>query len=185
MKRVELFAVVHKALRLQSARAVTALASCAGDLEATGRALREARELLELQVVHARVEDAYVIPAIEARRPGASARLGDAHAEHAVVIARLHERIGEVERHATPERVHALYLEVTQFVADNFVHMFEEETLAQPLLEEIYSQAELADLAARARASVTQAEEALFAPLVLASLSAAEREAPGSIGKTR
>lgn len=176
MKRVELFALVHKALRLQSARVVTTLASCAGDLEATGRALREARELLELQVVHARVEDAFVIPAIEARRPGASARLAEAHEEHAIVIARLRERIGEVERHATPERVQALYLELTHFIADNFLHMFEEETLAAPLLEEIYSQPELAAIAARARESVTPAEERLFAPLMLASLTAVERQ---------
>ena len=185
MKRVDLFAVIHKALRLQSARVLTELATCAGDLEATGRALRSARELLEMQVVHARVEDAFVLPAIEARRPGASARLADAHEEHATTIARLREQIGEVERHATPERVHALYLELTHFVADNFLHMFEEETLAQPLLEEIYSPAELAAIAARARESVSPVEERLFAPLVLASLSHAEREVPGSLGKTR
>lgn len=180
-----MFAVVHKALRLQSARVIAVLANCAGDLEATGRALRDARELLEMQIVHARVEDTFVIPAIEARRPGAAARLVEAHDEHATTIAHLERRIGEVEQHATPERIHALYLELTHFVADNFLHMLEEETLAQPLLEEIYSHAELAALASRARASVTAAEEQLFAPLVLASLSRTEREAPGSVGKTR
>ena len=185
MKRVELFAVIHKALRLQSARVVGGLASCAGDLEATGRALREARELLEMQVVHARVEDGFVIPAIEARRPGAAARLSEAHEEHALIIARLRRQIDEVEVHATPDRIHALYLELTRFIADNFLHMFEEETLAAPLLEEIYAQPELAAIAARMRESVTPAEERLFAPLVLASLSYVDREAAGSIGKTR
>ncbi len=185
MKRVELFALVHKALRLQSARVVTELATCAGDLEATGRALRSARELLAMQVVHARVEDAFVIPAIEARRPGAAARLTEAHVEHGAIIERLRVRIGEVETHATPERIHALYLELTHFIADNFLHMFEEETLAQPLLEEIYSQPELAAIAARARESVMPEEERLFGPLMLASLSAVEREGGGTIGKTR
>lgn len=180
-----MFAVVHKALRLQSARVVAVLANCAGDLEATGRALRDARELLEMQVVHARVEDAFVIPAIEAKRPGAARRLVEAHDEHATTITRLQQRIDEVERHATPERIHALYLALTHFVADNFLHMFEEETLAQPLLEEIYSPAELAALAARARESVSPTEERLFAPLVLASLSRTEREVRGSVGKTR
>ncbi|MBV8758431.1 MAG: hemerythrin domain-containing protein [Deltaproteobacteria bacterium] len=185
MKRVDLFAVIHKALRLQSARVVGALANCAGDLEATGRALRESRELLEMQIVHARVEETFVVAAIEARRPGAASRLTEAHEEHAVMIERLRTQIDEVERHATPARVHALYLEMTRFIADDFLHMFEEETLAQPLLEECYSQPELAAIAARARESVTPAEERLFAPLVLASLSTAEREVPGSIGKTR
>lgn len=185
MKRVELFALVHKALRLQSARTLGELATCAGDLEATGRALRTARELLEMQQVHARVEDALVIPAIEARRPGAAARLVDAHEEHATILVRLHQQIGEVELHATPERVHALYLAMTHFIADAFLHMYEEETLAAPLLEEIYSQAELAAIAARVREQVTPVEEGLFGPLMLASLSHAEREGPGSLGKTR
>ncbi len=176
MTRVEMFGLAHKALRLQSARVVTSMASCAGDLEATGRALRDARELLELQVVHARIEDAFVIPAIEARRPGAAARLTEAHVEHAAILARLQDRIAAVETHATPERIHALYLELTHFIADNFLHMFAEETLAEPLLEEIYTQPELAAIAARARESVTPAEERLFAPLMLASLTYVERQ---------
>jgi len=176
MSRVELFGPAHKALRYAGTRVLVELGKCVGQLGEVARALAATRELFELQAIHQRVEDTIVIPAIEARRPGASVRLADAHADHGEVIASLRTRLMEIEeRGASPEAMHALYLEVSRFIADNFLHMYEEETLAGPLLEEIYSQAELATMLARIPTVLSQAERDAFLASMLPALSHAER----------
>jgi len=175
VSRVEMFAAVHKALRYASARVLIDLGSCPGDPGAIDRALRATRELLVLHEIHQRVEDQVVIPALEAKRRGAAARLVDAHTDHEEHIGRLRARVAIVELDPTRAALHALYLEVTRFLGDAFLHMYEEETLAQPLFEEIYSQPELASLVERARDSLTPAEHERFAGHFLASMSQAER----------
>ena len=169
MSRVDLFAGIHKALRWASARAVDELAACGRDSTATLAALAHLRELFAMQRIHQRVEDTFVIPAIEARKPGAAARLVEAHADHADSLREMEAMISEIERDPTERGMHALYLEVTRWVADNFLHMYEEETLAQPLLDEIYSHEELAAIATRARTSVAPDEATLFVPAMRAS----------------
>lgn len=168
------FAPIHKALRYAGARVLVDLGTCPGDLGAVDRALRATRELLLLHEIHQRTEDGFVIPAIEAKRPGAAARLVDAHADHAHAIAVLRERLDAIERDPGGAALHRLYLEVSRFVADAWLHMYEEEALAEPLLEEIYSRAELLDLMERTRASVAEAEHQLFVGYVLPSMSYAD-----------
>jgi hypothetical protein len=170
-----MFAVIHKALRYAAARVIVDLGTCPGDVEATGRALRATRELLDLHELHQRVEDRFVIASIEAKRPGAAARLVDAHVDHEHGIGELRRRVAAVERDASLGSLHRLYLEVTRFVADAALHMYEEETLAQPLLEEIYSPAELVALSERARDSVSPEEHQLFTGYLLPAMSYAER----------
>lgn len=169
MNRVEILAPVHKALRWASHRAVHDLATCVGDPAAIGSALAVTRQLLDMQECHQRVEDATLIPAIEARKPGAAARLTDAHEDHAQSIARLRTHVAAIELDPTRDALHALYLEVTRFTGENFLHMYEEETLAVPLLHEIYSIEELEALAMRARSMLTPAEQAAFGPAFEAS----------------
>ena len=175
MSRVQLLAPVHKALRWSGARVLIELGACAGDDEAVRRALAAVRGLLELHAAHQRIEDLHVIPAIEARKPGAARRLVEAHEDHETGIAELRERIDLVERDPSERALHALYLELTRFIADGFLHMYEEETLAEPLLAEIYAPDELAALAARARGAVTPVEGAAFAPAFAGALSLLER----------
>ena len=164
MNRVEILAPVHKALRWASHRAVHELATCVGAPSAIGSALGATRQLLEMQDAHQRIEDATLLPAIEARKPGAAARLADAHDDHAQSIRRLRAHVSAVETDPTRDGLHALYLEVTRFVGDNFLHMYEEETLAVPLLHEIYMTDELEALSMRARSMLTPAEHAMFGP---------------------
>ena len=162
MNQVEVLAPIHKALRWASHRAVHAVATC--EVTSVDTALAVTRELLEMQECHQRIEDATLIPAIEARKPGAAARLADAHDDHAQSIARLRAHVAAVENDPTRAAIHALYLELTRFVGDNFLHMYEEETLAIPLLHEIYTHEEIEVLVTRAKAMLTPAELAIFGP---------------------
>jgi hypothetical protein len=170
-----IFAIIHKALRYAGAHAIVDLGKCTGDPGEVDRALRATRELLDLHEIHQRVEDQYVIAAIEAKRPGAAARLVDAHADHEHGITELRRRVAAVTLDPGPAALHRLYLEVTRFVADAALHMYEEEMLAQPLLEEVYSHAELVAIAGRARDSVAPEEHQLFAGHVLPAMSHADR----------
>ena len=176
-------AAVHKALRHAGARVLMDLGTCAGDLVAVERAVRATRELLVLHEIHQRVEDQFVIPALEAKRRGAAARLVDAHTDHEDHISRLRARLSVVELDPTRASLHALYLEVTRFLGDAFLHMYEEEVLAQALLEEVYPQAELASLAQRARDSLTPHEHELFAGHFLSSMSHADRQGRSDSGQ--
>lgn len=170
-----IFAVVHKALRYAAARVIIELGACPGDAGAIDRALRATRELLELHEIHQRVEDRFVIPAIEAKRRGAAMRLIDAHTDHEHCLGELRKRVAAVELDPGPAALHRLYLEVTRFVADAALHMFEEETLAEPLLEEIYTHAELVALAGQARDSLAPEDHQLFVGYLVPSMSHAER----------
>lgn len=178
MSRIDVYGPPHKALRLAGGQVLVALGTCAGDPAAVAQALTRLDELLVMFEIHARLEDEFIIPAIEARRPGASARLVDAHVDHALSIAELRRRRGAAERATGAAQyavLHGLYLELSRFIADDLVHMLDEETLAQPLLHEAYADAELAELLGRARATMTPAEAAMYAPAMAAALSAPER----------
>jgi hypothetical protein len=166
VSRVEILAGIHKALRWASHRAVTELGACIGDSAAIATALAHTRELLAIQEAHQRIEDATFIPAIEARKPGAAARLAEAHADHENSIERFRNQIAAVELDPTRHALHSLYLEVTRFVGDNFLHMYEEETLAEPLLHEVYSDAELEALVGRAKSMLTPTEIAVVGPIL-------------------
>ncbi|HEY6037268.1 MAG TPA: hemerythrin domain-containing protein [Kofleriaceae bacterium] len=175
--KLDMFGPPHKVLRWASARAITMLGSCPGDFAAIDRALAAVRELLAFHEAHQRVEDAVVVQAIEARRPGASLRISEAHADHALAARALRTQIATVEREGAPAHaLHELYLALTHFIADTFLHMYEEETLVAPLLEEAYSQAELRALHAKVATVLSPTELAEFATAMLPALSAAERD---------
>jgi len=165
--KVDLYGPVHVLLRRASGDALDKLARCTGDADRITAALRATRQLLMMYEVHARVEDEIVIVALHARRHGAGARLSEAHRAQHAVIGELRARIDELERWPDYLGVRALYLELSHFVADQFVHMYDEETLAQPVFEEIYTQAELAALSARCAESVSPQERAAFAAVMV------------------
>lgn len=171
-----MFAASHKVLRWSSGRAVTLLGSCPGDFTAIARALEATRELLAFHEAHQRVEAEIVIPALEARRPGASVRIADAHDDHALALRALAQQIATVEREGAPPRaLHALYLAVTRFVAESFEHMYDEEMLVGPVLEEAYTAEEIGQLAARSHAVLTDDEKKQLALASLPAMSASER----------
>lgn len=177
MAGVALYGPAHKGLRWAGTRALVQLGASPGDAEAVSRALVAVRELLQLQEIHQRLEDELVLPAIEARRPGAAARLADDHAEHQTAILVLRERLSRVEAEgASPEALRRLYLELSRFVAEDLLHLYDEETFAEPLLSELYTAAELEALVERTWDRMTPAERELFEAVTRTALSLAERQ---------
>ncbi|MGZ3418642.1 MAG: hypothetical protein ACXVEE_12290 [Polyangiales bacterium] len=177
---VDLYGPVHKGLRFAFGRTLTILGTAdAGDPESVRAGLDAVRKLLFVCLSHLEHENHYVLAAIAARRPGAEAALAHDHEEHLAAMASLRAEVTRCEAglHGVPDAhaLHQLYLQVAFFVGENLAHMNEEETLAQPLLHEIYTADELRDLERRLVSSLTPEELGAFGPLMLAGQSRAGR----------
>ena len=74
--RHNVYALIHKALRLAMAEALPAVGRLdAGDSQEVSDAIVRVRDLLRFCRMHVEAEETFVHPAIEARRPGVSARV--------------------------------------------------------------------------------------------------------------
>ncbi len=146
-RRVDLYADIHKALRHWMSRTMVRIGSTdhaddADVAEMTGCV----RDLLAMCVAHVDKENRYVHPAIEARAPEASRRIGDEHVHHLDAIADLEEDVRVVEATTGVARETAiarLYHHVALFMADNLVHMHVEETAHNAVLWAHYDDDEL------------------------------------------
>ena len=177
--RYDLYAGIHKALRLFMTRTLTRVgATDPADADEVAGALDQLERLLGLCDVHLTDENAFVHPALERAQPGSAARIAAEHVHHAEAIADLRDLAAYVANSRDAARASALdrlYRALALFVADNFHHMHVEETVHNPLLWAAYTDAEIAAIEQAIVASIPPAvmTEALhwFVP----ALNAGER----------
>lgn len=178
-RRVDLYTTIHKGLRAFMAHTLEAVGRMdAGDAADVAQTLGALRGLLGLMRTHMHVENQFLHPALEARRPGAARRTAAEHAEHEHAFEELRTAMLALERSAEPARAGAatlLYRRLASFVAENFAHMHVEETENNALLWAVYSDAELAQIHDALLASVPPEERALALRWMLPALSPAER----------
>jgi len=145
--RRDLYAGIHKALRLFMSRTLTRVGSTdPGDAEEVMGALHQLERLLALCELHLKDENDFVHPALERARPGSAARVAAEHVHHAEAIADLRDLAGLVADSRGSAREAALgrlYRALALFVADNFQHMHVEETAHNAVLWAAYSDDEL------------------------------------------
>lgn len=181
MTRYDIYTHIHKGLRNFMMHTLERLGRTdASDEIEVSETLAEVRTLLDLCRMHLEKENAYVHTAIEARRPGATAKLAREHAHHERSIAALEHAAGEVERaegEARAAAAHRLYHALSLFVAENFEHMHEEETAVNALLWEACDDAELAAIERAIVASIPPADMMRVGRWMLPALSAGERAA--------
>lgn len=148
--RFDMYAAIHKGLRGMMADTLLALGRMdTGDELEVMQTSQRVFELLEFCSAHLGHENEFLHTAMEARVPGSSARIGHEHEEHVRHIDRLMQHAGALLKAALPQRpaaAHALYLELSAFIAENFVHMQVEETSHNAILWASYSDAELVDI---------------------------------------
>jgi len=148
--RYNIYALIHKALRLAMTDALGALGRVdAADPKEMSDAMVRLRDLLDFCELHLEAENAFVHPAMEARRPGSTARIAGEHVEHRAAIAQLRCRVEALARTGSDARAAAafcLYGELAHFVGENFVHMHEEENAHNRVLWDAYDDDELVAL---------------------------------------
>jgi hypothetical protein len=179
--RHNLYALIHKALRLAMVETLTTVGRVDGsDAKVVSDALVATRDLLRFCRLHVAAEDTFVHPAIEARRPGVVARIAGEHVEHLASIASLERGVDALARAPQASRAaasFALYSELARFVGENFVHMHHEETVHNGALWDAYSDEEILALENRIKAHHSPEDMAFVLRWMVAAMTPSQREA--------
>jgi hypothetical protein len=175
--RVDLYAPIHKALRLFMTDTLVRIGRMdLADSTETTLTLAQLRDLLELCESHVDHENHFVHTAMEARQPGGARRTGDDHVGHLASIDELRDEVTCFEAAPADQKASLalrLYRHLALFVAENFQHMHVEETQNNAVLWAHYSDAELMDLHHRLVASITPQENLLVARWMIPALDPA------------
>jgi hypothetical protein len=175
----DIYAQIHKGLRLALGGLLVRLGACGGDDPAeTARLMADLRAQLALSEDHLAKEDVYVHTAFEARAPGAARALDADHAHHRRAFGEIAGLIGEVE--AAPEPAAALkrlYLRWSLFVAEDFAHMAMEEEQILPVLQSLFSDEELIGIEVAIVSSLTPEQKMATGRVMVPAATRAERVA--------
>jgi len=142
--------------------------------------IEQLRGLLGMCTTHLEHENAFVHPAIEKMQAGRQPRTAHDHVAHVVAIRTLGHQLAQFES-ASPERrallAQELYLDLSNFVAENFEHMVLEETENHAALVRNYTDAELHGIEQSIRASLTPQDTGTAMRWMLPHVNAGERAA--------
>jgi hypothetical protein len=145
--RENLYAGIHKALRALMSDTLLAVGRAdPSDPQDVADASGRVTGLMDLCAAHVQHENTFVHPAIEARTPGVCGEVAQDHVEHLHHIERLRaaaQQLPGLDATLQAGALHALYLELSLFVADNLQHMHVEETRHNAALWGAYTDAEL------------------------------------------
>ncbi len=150
----------------------------AGDPAEVSEVVARVRDLLELCRNHLESENSYVHPAMEARRPGSTLRIGAEHVEHCAAIATLQRQVEGLARAPAAMRDRAaaeLYRSLARFAGENFLHMHEEEVAHNPVLWAAYTDAELDAIENQIKAHLSPAAMKRALRWMLPAMTPAER----------
>lgn len=178
-ERFNIYTQIHKGLRAFMSEVLVAVGRAdPDDLSEVDTALDSVRALLAFARVHLEHEENFIHPALEARRPGASADSQAEHAGHLQAYDALQAAVRAVEWNPAPQRAAALlrlYRQLALFVAENFEHMHDEETRNHAVLTACYSEEEVIALNRRLVAAVKPADMATALRWMVPASNAAER----------
>ncbi len=179
--RYDIYVQIHKGLRSFMMHTLEQLGRMdARDECETAESLAQLRALLGLCRSHLEHENHHLHTAMEARRPGSTARISLEHVHHERSIEALQAAAREVELAAGAARAAAalrLYRALALFVGENFEHMHVEETANNAVLWEVYDDAELAAIERAIVASIAPEEAMLVGRWMLPAMTAGDRAA--------
>jgi hemerythrin-like domain-containing protein len=176
--RLDLYTPIHKALRLFMTDTLQRVGQLdTDDASEFAATTTQVQALLAQCRAHLAHENQFVHTALEARRPGASARIAGEHDEHLETIAALEAELAALRALPSGPGALRLYRQLALFVAHNFEHMHHEETQHNAALWALYSDAELQDVEARLVASIRPDEMAAIVRWLVPAMSPSERVA--------
>lgn len=135
--RYDLYGAVHKGLRKAQCDLLGRLgANDYANPASTATLLDDMRMLLTLAADHVEHEDGHIHSRLNALEIGTET-VDDQHEDHRAAFATLAGLIRDIEDapfHARAAAGRRLYLAFAAYVADDFLHMHEEETVTAPML---------------------------------------------------
>lgn len=173
------YAGIHKALRAVMADTLGALGRTdpADEAEVHDSCDRVV-ELMEMFERHLDHENRFIHPALQARCPGvcdAVAAEHDDHLRHTRHLSEAARAMASVPASQRDGALHALYLALALFVAENLQHMHTEETRHNAALWATYNDFELLALHDELVASIPPQEMMQIARWMLPAMNAMER----------
>ena len=139
--RHDLYGLIHKALRMVECQMLVRLGQFDFVHGNVSGLVEDVRELLALGASHIAHEEAHIHTALEAKAPGGTMVLEGQHVGHHAQFAALEALLAELEMAEAHKRAaigRRLYLAYSRFIAEDFEHMLEEETVAAPLLWSLF-----------------------------------------------
>ena len=177
--RPDLYAAVHKGLRAALADAlVTMGATDPGDDASWSRAAAKLETTLGMCEKHLHHENVFIETAIAARVARTAPSTGDEHPHHVEHIDALRALSTTISRTHAARRaplVARLYGELSDFVAENLVHMRREETENNAALWAAYSDDELRAIEHALVSDIPPASMAVFLSWMIPALHHGER----------
>lgn len=177
--RYNIYLIIHKALRGFMTDSLLRLGRVdVADACEVGELLEQLRALMSMCRSHVQHENQFVHPALERALAYASTHTASEHLDHIEEINQLERRIDAFEQASVAQRavlVHALYLDLGEFVGENFMHMKFEETQNQAVLAANYSDAQLLGIEGAIVASIPPRESMLGMRWMIGHINAGER----------
>ncbi|MFC3080165.1 hypothetical protein ACFODL_18855 [Phenylobacterium terrae] len=175
----DFYGPIHKGLRFAMTQLLVRL-GCADTRDGAGLAqlMADVRALLDLSAHHLENEDLHVHAALEARAPGASLRLMQAHDHHRLSFEEIEVLTRQVDRahpDDRPQMLRRLYLRFSEFVADDLAHMAEEEQVILPVLQSLFTDAELQRIEDRIMSGLTPEDMIGFGRILIPAANREER----------
>lgn len=180
-KRYNLYTNIHKGLRRAQTQLLARLgAANALDEAEVAKLLADMRLMNTMGRRHLEHENIHIHEPLEERIRGASDRLADDHEHHERDFDELDGMIAATEAEKAERRapmLRALYLRYTQFLAEDFAHMLEEETETLALLHRLFTDAELQAIEEKIVASVKPELMMDYLRIMVPAMNPAERAA--------
>lgn len=178
MPRHDLYGPIHKGLRLALSTLLVRLGQADFAAPNGERSLEALEQQLALSASHLAHEERFLHPALEARRPGATAILEQDHRHHDDAFVELAGLIAAVRAAPRADKAgpgRALYLAFSRFCADDFAHMAEEEQTFLPLFHEHFADDELRAIEAELIAAIPPEKVMKYLRLMLPAGTPDER----------
>lgn len=177
--RVDIYAGIHKGVRLMLADLITAAGRVdPADPASVAQLLAKVETAADFCLAHLEHEDAFVHPVLERLQPGTSQRIATEHLAHErdVEALRAHARsLADCPEAQRPAACHALYQAISLFAAHNLAHMHLEETEHNAVLWAHLDDAGIHAIHAQILANLTPAEMMASLGWMLPALAPAER----------
>ncbi|MGV3480620.1 MAG: hypothetical protein ACO1O3_11770 [Sphingobium sp.] len=178
--RWDIYGPVHKGLRRGHCALLQRLATADFTRDTTAL-ISDLRMHLVLGETHLADEEQFIHMALEQRAPGVAAGLEREHAHHRARFIEIEAAVAALEAAVDPRladaRGRTLHLLFSRFVAEDLVHMAEEEEMVWPQLCALFSDVELAEIEAAIVGSLPPEIAMGFMQLMVPATNAAERAA--------
>ena len=176
--RYDLYGAVHKGLRLAQCDLLMRLGATDFEQAAPRRKiLADLRAVLGVAAAHVRHEDNEIHKALQAHSVSTDL-IDEQHEEHRQAFAALEKLILGVENAFQGEKNTAgrhLYLAFAGYIAEDFAHMHEEETVTAPMLWKLFSDEELLAIEIRIVSSIPPEQNMVFMRYMIPAINPIER----------